>query len=112
MCQLTLQIDTHQRENNAVSEAFLQKHSHLFALSAFNVLKCLIEGNELTTVNAPVIAGTRSLPRRIKDLKDNNGFKISDRWQPVAGGTGYKVWYMSEADKQHALQQLMQKLAA
>lgn len=110
--QLTLNINTHAIENNPLSQAFLQKHSHLFKLSVFNVLKVLVEGNELTTENAKTIAGTRSLPRRIKDLRDDNGFKISDRWQKVEGGTGYKVWYMSEADKQHALQLLMQKLAA
>lgn len=83
----------HQRENTAENQAFLDEHRDLFNKSCWCVFKALMEGYELTTDNAYEIAATRSLPRRVLDLRDA-GYHISD----IKVGS-CKKWFMSEDDK-------------
>lgn len=97
----------HTRENNEASQAHLDKYRNLFNESCFSVLKALAEGHILNTDNAKELAGTRSLPRRIKDLKDNYGLSISESTTGAC-----KNWFMTEADKVKALEILLSKKVA
>lgn len=108
--QLSLHIDVHGRENNPLSEAFLEENRTAFAESCFKVLKALVFGNVLTTDNAKKVAGTRSLPRRVKDLKDTMGFSIQSEWVIENGRKKHKCWFMNESDKQRAAEVILSKL--
>lgn len=111
MLQLQMNFDTvHRRENNVLSQAHLEENAHLFNESCFTVLKALVDGFELTTDNAKALAGTRSLPRRIKDLRDGYGISITDEWVTVNGKRSHIKWHMTEQDKAEALKILFTKL--
>lgn len=107
--QLSISFDIHAKENNSLSQAHLDANRDLFTESGFNVLKCLVNGLELTTDNAKELAGTRSLPRRILDLR-LMGISISEQWILIDGRKSHKKWFMSESDKCAALQILLSKM--
>lgn len=105
----------HQRENNPVSQDFLEENRQLFNESCFEVFKALVSGVRLTTDNAKTLAQTRSLPRRIKDLRgeDGDGFKISDKWLlDKDGRRTVKEWYMSDEDRIYNLGVITKKMKA
>lgn len=78
-------LHTHLQENNKESQAHLEKNAARFSRQCLLVLELLYRGKRLTTLNAPAY-GIRSLPRRIKDLRDRNGITIiQDRWRDANG---------------------------
>lgn len=108
--QLSFDLTIHKSENNPISQAHLEHNRELFSDSCFEVLKALINGAILTTDNAKELAGTRSLPRRIKDLRDNLGIPITDEWVLIEGRKSHLKWHMTESDKIEALRIIMSKL--
>lgn len=109
MSQLALTFELHQRENNPLSQAFLEENRGLLTESCFNVLKTLVNGTELTTDNAKELAGTRSLPRRILDLRAM-GISISESWVLIDGRRSHKKWFMTAEDKCLSLQVILNKM--
>lgn len=93
-------LHTHLHENNKESQKHLEKNAKKFSRQCLLVLELLYQGKRLTTLNAPTY-GIRSLPRRIKDLRDRNGITlIEDQWLDENGnhceGTGVqKVWFIN-----------------
>lgn len=108
--QFTLDFDIHARENNPISQAHLDENRHLFTKSCLLVLEALVRGEVLTTDNAKSIADTRSLPRRIKDLRDDFGLSISDDWVLIDGRKSHLKWWMSDKDKIEAFKVIMNKI--
>lgn len=99
----------HLRENSPLSQSHLDANRERFTASCFEVLKALVKGLELTTDNAKELCGTRSLPRRLKDLRDM-GISISDEWILINGRKSHMKWYMSESDKSKSLEVLLSKM--
>lgn len=88
-------LHTHLRENNKESQAHLEKNEQFFTDQCLRVLRLLYRGVRLTTKNAPAL-GIRSLPRRIKDLRDRNGVTvIIDEWRHYKNAPADKVWYIN-----------------
>lgn len=89
-------MDVHQHENNQESKQHLEENRFKFSKQCLKVLELLKQGKVLTTGNAPKY-GIRSLPRRIKDLRDVNKIEnISDRWRLDEGGKKIeKEWFMN-----------------
>jgi hypothetical protein len=86
----------HENENNLESQTNLDANKVKFSKQCLTVLELLRQGKRLTTLNAPTY-GIRSLPRRIKDLRDLNGITdISDEW--ILNEKGHqveKVWFIN-----------------
>jgi hypothetical protein len=92
-------LRTHLRENNPESQKHLEDNEQHFSQQCLRVLFLLYRGKKLTTFNAPIL-GVRSLPRRIKDLRDINGIHVDDKW--VYDDTGKKVekvWFIDLSSK-------------
>lgn len=84
----------HSKENNPESQQHLNDNKVKFTKGCLKVLELLRQGKILTTMNAPGY-GILSLPRRIKDLRDLNGIKISERWQTDENGRHLiKEWFL------------------
>lgn len=109
MCQLAIEFKTHLRENNPISQSFLDENRIKLGNSCFRVLKALMSGIDLTSDNSKQLTGASYLPIRIKDLRDM-GFTISDEWVIVDGKKSHKRWFMTEADKAHAAVVIMNLL--
>lgn len=60
----------HLRENNAASQANLDKNRPKFTGDCWNVLQALLQGERLTTRGAILIGLSGHLPRRIKDIEE------------------------------------------
>lgn len=74
-------LEIHEIENNDDSQSFLNENHGKIKKQCIKVYKLLAQGIVLTTGNAPSY-GIRSLPRRIKDLRDQCGVKnIIDEWE-------------------------------
>ncbi len=90
----------HKVENNKESQKHLEENEIRFTEQCLKVLKLLVQGHRLTVKSAMVDYNINSLPRRIKDLKEN-GIVISDFW---TGGThmGNKVkeYYLEPSEIQ------------
>lgn len=87
-------LHTHLRENNKESQKHLEDHQEGFTQNCLKVLELLYQGKRLTTDNAPLY-GIRSLPRRIKDLRDRNGITvIKDQWIRNKDGVKIKEWWI------------------
>lgn len=92
-------LQTHLQENNNESQVHLEKNAIKFSRQCLMVLELLYQGKRLTTLNAPTY-GIRSLPRRIKDLRDRNGITIiQDQWldkngNPCVGTGEQKEWFI------------------
>lgn len=108
--QITLDFTIHSQENNPLSQAHLEANKELFTVSCLCVLEALVRGEILTTDNAKEKAGTRSLPRRIKDLRDDFGLSISSDWVIVDGRKSHLKWWMTEADKIEGFKVIMSKI--
>lgn len=85
----------HDRENNEDSESYKRENSDGFKESCMKVLVLLNQGKRLTVKEAAAI-DIPSLPRRIKDLRDDCGIKnIKDKWVTNSAGKRlYKEWWM------------------
>jgi hypothetical protein len=103
--QLRLEFNpVHVRENNAISQAFIELHRFKFNGKCKTVLDRLVEGEYMTVLHA-ANTGISSLPRRIKDLRDF-GVVISQR--KLENGTA--EYYMSASDKEQTLKNLLRKI--
>lgn len=95
----------HVRENNSSSEAHLNANRRKFTGDCAIVLSLLQKGNVITTKSIYMQWDVSSLPRRIKDLRDEGRVHIDD--QPVLNEDGKTtrnlMWFMydklSEATK-------------
>lgn len=87
-------LHLHNNENNPESQKHLEENAQGFSENCLKVLELLNQGKRLTTDNAPKY-GIRSLPRRIKDLRDRNGVvNIKDQWIRNEDGVKIKEWWI------------------
>lgn len=96
----------HERENNPVSQAHLEKFKGKFNGDCFKIFCELVKGRELTVAIAFTEGLSTCFPRRIKDLRDKFGVFISDKWDST---NTYKIWYMTSDDKAKSLEVVMNK---
>lgn len=109
-------MEVHEHENNHESKKHLEENRLKFSQQCLKVLELLQQGKILTTDNAPKY-GIRSLPRRIKDLRDRNKITtISDRWRLDDNGKKVeKEWFINfktEAQKKEHVYRKGEKTAA
>lgn len=95
------QLKVHHIENNADSQATLNEFKQRITNDCRKVLNLLLAKHELTVLKCAIgiyhegnHIRISSLPRRVKDLTDNNGIKISKR--KIEGGV--VVYYMTDED--------------
>lgn len=106
--QLILEFNPlHGKENNALSQAFLDEHRIKFNNKCKQTFERLIAGERLTVLHA-ANTGISSLPRRIKDLREF-GVIISDEWIVVNESEVIR-YYMTEADKAATLKNIIAKI--
>lgn len=86
-----LNIFIHGVENNPFSQAHRDENEQHFSKQCLKVYEILKKGEVLTVKSALLNYGISSLPRRIKDLKENN-VEIKDRW--VEADVKYKEWFI------------------
>ena len=85
----------HEKENNPESQSRLDKNKKHFSKQCLKVLELLLQGKRLTTINAPSY-GILSLPRRLKDLREN-GIFVNERWiTPPNSSVEIKEWFIQE----------------
>lgn len=85
----------HTHENNSESQQHLEANKKHFSQQCLKVLELLLQGKRLTTANAPSYK-ILSLPRRLKDLREN-GIFVDEEW--ILDDTGKKVmkqWFIQE----------------
>lgn len=86
----------HSKENNSESQSFLDENKDRISRNCLKTYELLRRGKRLTTDNAPSY-GIRSLPRRIKDLRDHNGIHIDEQWLTDADGKKIcKEWFINQ----------------
>jgi hypothetical protein len=94
MIQMQIDFTTvvHRRENNAASEANLERNRFHFTGQCAVIKSLLEKGIRLTTALALIEYHIGHLPRRIKDLKDA-GFPVISR---EIDNRGTKEYYLNE----------------
>lgn len=95
-------FQVHAHENNTESQRHLNANRVKFSAQCQRVFDMLMDGKRLTVLEAHASYGISSLPRRVKDLKDN-GVQLEDLWV-----NGVKKYFMNELQIQHN-QMLCQK---
>lgn len=100
----------HQRENNPLSQAFLDEHREKFNRDCFNVLVELVSGKRLSYKYAIDIGLSGDIRARIRDLRKIYGIPVSDEWITTANERRYKEYYMTEADKARGMEVLLTKI--
>lgn len=117
--QLSIPFNIHQRENNASSQAHLEKNRVALTGKCLIVLNVLLNGLEIWSDAAEtrcyneegemVVAGTgvkiSSLPRRIKDLKEMGLIE----WIEHEDKEGYRHWFIRKENKENVLGYLFKK---
>lgn len=95
------QFSTHKKENNAESQANLEKHKGKFNRQMQAIFDYLMTGAELDSLTAMMGLKVKQctvsighLPRRILDLKEK-GVRISS----VQHKNGTKTWFMTDEDR-------------
>lgn len=89
----------HEIENLPEQQEHLDNNREYFSKQCTKVFGLLMEGKRLTVLNAITEYGVASLPRRLKDLKEN-GVHINDEWIIIdPDKPKIKVWFMSEETK-------------
>ena len=88
---------THDRENNAESQAHLYNHKKHFQGQCAKVYDLLMAGHRLTVYSALVEHKISSLPRRILDLTQAGIYITAE----AMTGTRIKEWYMNETQKRN-----------
>lgn len=92
-------LKIHKTENNPESQEHLDENKMHFSQQSLRILFLLYRGKKLTTLNAPSL-GVRSLPRRIKDLRDKNNIHIDEKWRTNGDGKKIdKVWFIDQASR-------------
>jgi len=85
----------HEKENNPESQEYLDKNRKRLSNQCLKVLELLLQGKRLTTINAPSY-GILSLPRRLKDLREN-GIFVDEKWiTPKNSSVEIKEWFIEE----------------
>lgn len=103
--QLSISFDpTHLRENNPLSQEYLDQHRDKFSNDCFDILKRLVSGERLTVKTAINAGLSGDLRARIRDIR-NFGMHVSDERQPG----GYKEYFFSVSDSVKALEVLLKK---
>lgn len=78
--QLTISFDvTHPKENNRESQKILDERRDEFSCDCWEILRCLLKGQKLNSVNALKDGLSGHLPRRICDLREQ-GILVRDEW--------------------------------
>lgn len=89
----------HEIENPPEQQEHLDNNREYFSKQCTKVFGLLMEGKRLTVLNAITEYGVASLPRRLKDLKEN-GVHINDEWVVInPDKPKIKVWFMNEETK-------------
>lgn len=87
----------HVRENNSTSEAHLNENRRKFTGDCAIVLSLLQKGHVISTKSVYMQWNVSSLPRRIKDLRDEGGIHIDEQSITGKGGKSRnKIWFMRE----------------
>ncbi len=99
-----IQFNVHLAENSQESQTHLDENRIHFSDQCRKVYNLLMNGEKLTVLDAITNHGISSLPRRILDLigpeHARTGIAIGNYWKKPENGVKYKVWYMTEADKE------------
>lgn len=102
MTATQIQIDytkvIHVRENNQLSEEHLNANRRKFTGDCAIVYSLLQKGMVISTKSIYIQWDVSSLPRRIKDLRDEGGVHIDDQYQFDDDGkaTRNKIWFIKE----------------
>lgn len=117
--QLSIPFNIHQRENNAGSQAHLEKNRVALTGKCLIVLNVMLNGLEIWSDAAEtrcfdaegkrVMEGTgvkiSSLPRRIKDLKEMG----LTEWLSYEDKDGYRHWFIKPQNREKVLRKLFDK---
>ena len=113
MPQLIIEFNAlHQYENNFDSQSFLDEHRGEIMLSCWKVLIRLLCGERLTVSGTAQLGDNHvsSLPRRVKDLKDNFNVPVIDEWiKDNEGKRLYKVYFIAESDRLFIANKILNK---
>jgi len=98
--QLSLTFNSvHPKENNKNSREFLELRREQFNKKCWQLLKRLLNGEQLTVLQA-ANSGISSLPRRAQDLIEHKGIPVRREWAVVNGvRQTYKIYYITEEDR-------------
>ena len=86
-------------QNNAASTEHYEKKKKKFGGDRRKVFDHLMNGGEITFLEAANNFGVMSLPKRIEEMRKQFGVHISDRWNNQ--NRDFKIWFMSEEDKKY-----------
>lgn len=78
--QIEMNFIGHIAENNSASQNHYDKNFDKFSEQCKYLFKLLMNGNKITVKEAILKHGISSLPRRVKDLSEND-VQISWEWQ-------------------------------
>jgi len=106
---LQLDFEIHKRENNPISESFLNEHKNRFASDSFNVLCELIQGKRLSYKQALNTGLSGDLRARIHDLTRHMKLPITNEWVKTESGRKFKEYFMTAEDKIKTLEILVNK---
>jgi hypothetical protein len=62
-----------------------------------NIFAHLTMTGKITNLEAQNLYKCRALPRRIKDIREETGLKVLDKWKVDVTGQRYKVYYLDGA---------------
>lgn len=96
--QLSISFDIHKRENNPVSQAFLDKHMDEFAMDAWKLLIRLLEGERFTNRKVQELNISNSPTRRWSDIREW-GVNISSTEVEVPYSSRKVLEYWLEPDE-------------
>lgn len=99
-----VEIKVHEVENNQRSQEYLQENELKIKKSCKKVLDILMQGIPMTVNGAVTDYGISSLPRRIKDLRDENKIQIHDR--KIKGNESTYIEYYMDYSEIQRLKQL------
>lgn len=93
--QQEFDFSVHLMENSVISQIHLDENRVKFTKKCKETLDLLMSGIKLTVLEAHAVYGISSLPRRIMDLRKDNGVLISDDWILKDGKKDHMYWYMT-----------------
>lgn len=109
--QLLLTFDTvHEKENNPISQAHLDKFRDKFNKDCFSVLNELVSGKRLSYKYAIDTGLSGDIRARVRDLRRVYMIPVSDEWIETENGRKFKEYFMTNEDKVKALEVLLTKL--
>lgn len=112
--QLGIDFDSvHKRENNPESQAVLDERREEFNEQCWKVLKRMLRGERLTVAGTAQLGENyiSSLPRRAKDLVDNNAIPITIEWAYIDGvRQKFKEYYIKTEDIPEVMERILGQL--